>query len=196
MNPRTSAASADSDALRLSSLRPRWIPSVVLLCALVGLSGCSTYRFGPQSLFRDDVRTVYVPMVESDSLRRYLGERLTEAIVKQLEARSQYKVVGSMDDADSQLVCRLLVDTKRVATETRTDEPRLVDLNMLVQMEWTDRQGQSMLQRTEIPLPAELLQIGGGGLMVSEVGQSIATSQQKVIDRVAMYIVDQMEEAW
>jgi len=165
-------------------------------CAVWLLSGCKVYQFGSRSLYRSDIRTVHVPMIQSDSFRRYLGERLTEAVVKQIESRTPYKVVGATAEADSELVCRLVSDTKRVTTETRTDEPRLVDLALLVQMEWTDRQRQTLLQRNEVPLPSELLQIGDNGLMVAEVGQSISTAQQKAIERVATQIVDQMEMAW
>ena len=41
-----------------------------------------------------DVSTVYVPMIESGSYRRDLGERLTEAVAKQIELKTPYKVVG------------------------------------------------------------------------------------------------------
>jgi len=166
------------------------------LCVGWWLTGCAAYQYGSRSLYRSDVRTVHVPMIESDSFRRHLGERLTEAVVKQIETRTPYKVVGATEDADSELRCRLVSDTKRVAVETRTDEPRLLDLGLYVQMQWTDRSRQTLLQRHEIPLPSELLQIGENGLMVAEVGQSIATTQQKAIDRIATQIVDQMEAAW
>lgn len=166
------------------------------LCAWWLLAGCQTYQFGSRTLYRSDIRTVHVPMIESDSYRRYLGERLTEAVVKQIESRTPYKVVGATAEADSELRCRLMSETKRVAAETRTDEPRLLELGMYVQMQWTDRRQQTLLQRHEVPLPSELLQIGENGLMVAEVGQSIATTQQKAIDRIATQIVDQMEMAW
>ena len=167
-----------------------------VLVAWSCLTGCHVYQFGAASLYRSDVTTIHVPIIESDSLRRNLGERLTEAVVKQLESRTTYRIVGLGDDADSQLKCRIVMDSKRVATETRTDEPRLVDLIMMVQFEWTDRQGRTLLQRNEVPLPSELLQVTDNGLMVAEIGQSIATTQQKAIDRIATQIVDQMEAAW
>jgi hypothetical protein len=45
--------------------------------------GCAPYRMGVQSLYSCNIRTVYVPMFESDSFRRNLGERLTEAVQKE-----------------------------------------------------------------------------------------------------------------
>ena len=55
---------------------------------------------GAESLYAPDVQTVYVPMIESESFRRDLGERLTEAVVKEIELKSPFKVVGT-PDADS-----------------------------------------------------------------------------------------------
>ena len=49
------------------------------LAAVILLSGCAGYQIGNRALYRPDIRTVHVPVVQSDSYRRYLGERLTEA---------------------------------------------------------------------------------------------------------------------
>ena len=59
---------------------------IVLFClaaslCVVMLAGCIGYHAGTNSLYAADVATVYVPMIESDSYRRDLGERLTEAII-------------------------------------------------------------------------------------------------------------------
>ena len=80
------------------------------------LAGCAGYQVGTGSLYAPDVPTVYVPMIESDSYRRDLGERLTEAVVKEIELKTPYKVV-STPDADSILSARLLDDTRRVLVE-------------------------------------------------------------------------------
>ena len=72
--------------------------------ALVAIStGCAGYRMGARSLYRNDLRTVHVPMIESSSFRRNLGERLTEAVVKQIELTTPYKVVGDPATAESVL---------------------------------------------------------------------------------------------
>jgi hypothetical protein len=39
--------------------------SIALVVA--GFSGCAMYRFGAPALYRQDIRTVYVPMITSDS---------------------------------------------------------------------------------------------------------------------------------
>ena len=64
------------------SYRSRLAQRLVLASAcgvfLLSASGCATpYQIGNRSLYPQDVHTVYVPIFESDSFRRNLGERLT-----------------------------------------------------------------------------------------------------------------------
>ena len=82
------------------------------------LAGCIGYHVGTNSLYAPDVATVYVPMIESDSYRRDLGERLTEAVVKEIELKTPYKVV-STPDADSILSARLMTDTRQTTHPER-----------------------------------------------------------------------------
>ena len=83
--------------------------------------GCTGYQLGNQTLFRPDIRTVHVPIVQSESFRRGLGERLTEAIVKEIELRTPYKVVDA-SNADSIFQARLVDEHKRVIAENQFDE--------------------------------------------------------------------------
>ncbi|MDA0657744.1 MAG: LPS assembly lipoprotein LptE [Planctomycetota bacterium] len=187
----------------LTSLNPIAIQRTVwqALCAtligslICGGSGCAGYRFGSSNLFRPDVRTVHVPVFESDSFRKNLGERLTEAIVKQVELTSHYKVV-SAGEADSILSGAIVTDTKRVIAEDRNDMPRDIDVNMEVQLRWENRQGDLIRSGWNIPLPPEFLQIGKSANFVPEAGQSITTAQQEAIEGLAAGIVSQMEMPW
>ena len=194
-------ASATSKlALRASVHVPRaqnrpWFIASVALFALCFSSGCASYRFGNQSLHRPDIRTVYVPMIESDSLRRNLGERLTEAVVKEIELNTPYKIVAS-PDADSTLQCRLLNDRKKMLALTRTGEPRDVELDFQVQINWSGRRGEPLIQRSQIPLPSALYSVGQDVSYVPEAGQSAATAQQEAIQRLAKQIREQLETAW
>ena len=85
--------------------------------------GCAAYRFGAASLYPPDIQTVYVPVFESNSFRRNLSEWLTEAVCKEIELKTPYKVVGT-PQADSVLTGKLTSDTKRVIVEDQYDMPR------------------------------------------------------------------------
>src|SRR3954467_7208606 len=97
--------------------RPSLNAAAILLLLL---PGCAGWQVGGRSLYRPDIRTVYVPPVQSASFRRNLGERLTEALVKEIEQKSTFKVEAD-PDADSTLRCSIITDSKAVLTETKYD---------------------------------------------------------------------------
>lgn len=166
------------------------------LILLTLLSGCAGWQVGNGTLYRPDIRTVYVPPVDSASFRRNLGERLTEAIVREVEAKSPYKVVAD-PSADSVLKCVLITDSKTVISETRFDDPRDLDLNFFVQVSWTDRRGDLIGgQPSNIPLPPIVVNVGQSANFVPEGGQSLATAQQEAFQKIAQQIVGMMENPW
>lgn len=169
--------------------------TVLCLCVGALAAGCAPYRLGAPTLFPCAVRTVYVPVFNTDSFRRQLGERLTEAVVKEIEQRTPYKVVTNAH-ADSVLSGKIVTDTKRLLVEAPTDEPRETELNFQVQVSWIDRQGKQLQPSRNVPLPADLVQIGQSSSVIPEFGQTIATAQQTAIDRLAQQIVALMEAPW
>lgn len=174
--------------------RPCTIAAAVAFVASLLHAGCAGYQVGNDTLFRPDIRTVYVPIFQSSSFRRQLGERLTEAVVKRIERTTPYKVVHT-PNADSVLTGRIVSDTKRIITEDAFDEGRDVEVALRVEVSWTDRAGRLIGDGFAQPL-APVLFIGGTGHFVPEAGQSLATAQRNAIDRLAKQIVEQMEMPW
>jgi hypothetical protein len=168
--------------------------SLLLLLWAVG-GGCAGWQLGNRSLYRQDIRTIYVPPVESASFRRGLGERLTEALIKEIELNSPYKVVAS-SDADSTLRCRIITESKRLITNNRLNEPRDLEETFFVQVTWEDRRGDLLGGGQSIPLPPIVVNVGQAANFVPEAGQSIATAQQEAIQRLARQISGMMEAPW
>jgi len=165
------------------------------LAGLAVLAGCAGYQVGNWSLYPGHIRTVYVPMFESNSFRRNLGERLTEAVIKEIEAKTPYKVVGT-PDADSTLPGRISGESKRVVIEDRYDDPRGVDVNLQVQVRWVDHRGAVIRRIDPITLPPEVNMVAGSATLTPEVGQSVATAHQQAIQRIAEQIVAMLEAPW
>jgi len=168
---------------------------VITLCGLLSAVGCASYQVGSRTLYAPDVSTVYVPMIESNSFRRDLGERLTEAVVKEIELKTPYKVVGN-PDADSVLSARLVGETKHITVENRNDDPRAVEIGMVAEVTWLNRRREPLRLPTSIALPPEFVPMSQTSTLVAEVGQSVATAQQQAIERLAQQIVSTMEEPW
>jgi len=173
------AGAGNGSRIHFGWMRPL---SVLILWQLLVLSGCAGYQIGNRSLYRSDLKTVHVPIFQSNSLRLDLGEWLTEAVVKEIERRTPYKVV-STPLADSVLAGRLMWDTKRVLSENIDDFPRDLLLTLTVHVTWIDHRGQILLQEI-VRLDADF---------VPESGQSVTSAKQKVMQRLASKIVSDME---
>jgi hypothetical protein len=161
---------------------------------IVFLSGCAAYQVGNATLFPPDISTVYVPMVESKSFRPNLGEALTEAICKEIETQTPYKVVGS-PSADSILTARIIGDTKRVLVQNGFEEPRSSEVNYQIQVTWANRKGDTIYQGA-VPLPPAMVSLGQGASYIPEYGQTYTTAEYQVVQKLAKQVVGLMERPW
>ncbi|MEX2169749.1 MAG: LPS assembly lipoprotein LptE [Pirellulales bacterium] len=159
------------------------------------LCGCAAYQVGSETLYAPDVQTVYVPIIESNSFRRDLGERLTEAVIKDIELKTPYKVVGT-PNADSVLSARLVSDQRNVLVENAFDTPRVMETMLHVEVTWINRRRLPIAPVQIVPLPPELVGMESSSALIGEVGQSVASAQNQAIERLAEQIVGTMEEPW
>jgi hypothetical protein len=176
---------------RCNALSVAWFATLCLATA----TGCLGYRIGTRTLYRNDIRTVHVPVIRSDSFRPELGVLLTEALQKEIEKRTPYKLSHGAT-ADSILAVRLTSDSKRVVSETITDEPRLLETVMTVELSWTDRRNMPLIETRFLPPGEVTYYFADRTEFVPEAGQSISTSFQRAAERLANHIVDQMEARW
>jgi riboflavin biosynthesis pyrimidine reductase len=168
---------------------------LILAVVLSHSTGCAAYRFGHQSMYRPDIRTVHVPVFHSESLRRNLGERVTEAVIREIEQRTPYKVVIS-PNADSTLTGRITRESKRVIANNRFDDARDIATELTVEVTWTNRRGELLMQSGVMPLPQLEVEVFAQSQFLPEAGQSLVTAQQVAIERLAREIVNQMEIWW
>jgi len=163
--------------------------------ACLGLGGCAGYHVGNATLYQADIQTVYVPMFESASFRRNLAEWLTEAVVKEIELKTPFKVV-STPDADSILTGRITTVNKHVLVENSYGDPRQIEVDLRVEVRWVDRRSNAILRQQSVPLAPDMAQVTSTAPFTPEVGQSVATAQQQAIRRTAEQIVALMEVPW
>jgi hypothetical protein len=188
-------ASHQNDAVPLSRRGALRQICLLLAAGATTLSGCAAYRFGNKSLYPQDIDTIYLPVFESDSFRRNLAEFLTEALAKEIQLNTPYTVVGS-PETDSVLTGKITTDTKRVIIEDPYDYPRETQINMSVEVRWTNRRGVLVNQAMTVPMPPELVVLSGQGTLVPEFGQSVTTAQLQAIQSLARQIVSLMESPW
>lgn len=175
--------------------RRAWcLVSLIVTLGVLSLSGCASYQIGQQALYRPDIRTVHVPIFESDSFRRNLGERLSEAVAMQIAMRTPYRLADAAT-ADSILRGRIVTETKRMIAEDQFDQPRVLETDLVCQIDWIGPQGELLAHNLSVPLDDYLLVVGQSEQLIPEGGQSISTTHQEAIERLAEQIVGQMEIA-
>ena len=122
-----------------------WLVLMTMCCSI----GCAGYHLGNQYLYRSDIRTVHVAMFESDSYRRFLGQRTTEAVIKEVELTTPLTITNPQI-ADSFIRGRIIRDTKSVVGENRFDDPRSLRVGWVVEVDWVDRAGTPLMQRQTV----------------------------------------------
>lgn len=169
------------------------IAGLALVCCMA--SGCAPYQFGSAALFPQGVRTVHVPIIRNATFRHDLGIRLTEAVIREIELRTPYKVTGD-PLADTVLRCEVIDETKRVLTENDADYARALDAAVQVRASWADRQGRLLMKNSIVPTDDLTILFSQDERFIPEAGQSVDMALQRAIDDLANRIVSQMEARW
>jgi len=166
--------------------------SILLMLSLVAvmtaITGCGYVIGFPHD---QQIRTVEVPMFESTSYRRGLDLQLTEAVQKQIQQRTPFRVVK--EDGDTRLTGRIIDMRKSVLGETRNDDPRELQVNIALEVVWEDLRAGKILAQEQIPLTPGMASLRAQAEFAPEVGQSLATATQQAMNQMARHVVDLME---
>ena len=173
---------------RSKTVTRRLMIGLIFVVAGFSFAGCASYHLGNQYLYRSDIRTVHVMIFESDSDRRYLGQRLTEAVIKDIELNTPL-VITDPQIADSFVRGRIIADNKRVVGENFYDEPRTLRVDWRVEVDWVDRAGVPLMQLQSVVISRD-------AEFIPEAGQSMATAQQRIIEQAARDLISQMQSPW
>jgi hypothetical protein len=166
------------------------------------------------------IHTVYVPIFKNHTFYKGLEFDLTRAVVREIEAKTPYKVVSNEECADTVLTGTIISYNQNVLNRNQLNEIREMETTMGAEVIWRDRRTGEVLSRPrdpnapqlgtfsmpvangrpEGPLPPlpeakpTLVQSLAG--YIPEIGQSITTAEKDNVDRLAIQIVSQMEKPW
>ena len=181
---------------RLLTAKPvRYVSYCVLIaCATLAVFVCGCgYTVAPS--FPQEIRTIEVPIFQSGTFRRGLEFQLTEAVHKEIQNRTHFRLVkGGV--GDTKLVGRLVDVRKNVLGETQQDDPRTLQLGFAVEIQWLDQRTGRVLAQQSMPVPEQLAQYYSSVTFAPEVGASLATAQQEAVGDLARQIVNSMETPW
>ena len=141
-----------------------------------------------QSLYREDVRTVAVPVFGNRSFERNVEFNLSKAVVNYIESSTPYKVVPR-ERADTILegeVTRVEVDT--VSNDNRTAIPQEQLLTLRVNFTWKDlRTGRVLAERKGFEQ---------SGTYYPTLGEGRFVGAQQNVERLAVAIVQELQADW
>ena len=163
-----------------------------LIVVAISLSGCG-YTVGNN--FPRDIKTVSVPIFENQTNRRGIEFQLTEAVQKEITKRSHFKLARGMD-ADTRLTGKIVGFRKDVLGENAFDDPRELQVTLMVKITWEDLRTGKLLAEQETPLSPDAIPLAAQSEFSPETGQSLATAMDTAMQSMARKIVNLMETPW
>ena len=175
--------------MRIFSHGRRRFTRVALALAIAAgpLGGCG---YSVRAPFSKEVKTVYVPLFRSISFRREVQLQLSEAVIKEIERRTPYKVVGTPEGADTVLDGTINFADKNIMVENPFNYPRQLTATLTAGVNYTHNP----------PTPEELDRgptiISETVNFVPEIGETSQTAFYRANQLMARQIVDMMESPW
>ncbi len=154
-------------------------------CVALALAGCG---YSTKPPFNASIRTIAVPIFNNQTFRREWEFRLTEAIDKNIEYRTPYKI-ADRKNADTLLTGEIKQVQENVLTRRfGTDLPRENELTVVVDFTWKDlRSGRILVERKSFNRSAT---------EIPQIGERVEDAEQLAIERLAAAIVDQLQSDW
>ncbi len=158
-----------------------------------GLSGCAsdpTRGYALSSSYDTAVRTVHVPIFKNPTFSRGLEADLTEAVIKEIQAATPWRVVGSRD-AETELT-GTIVDARlrSLSTDRRTGLAQELDVELTVDFEWRDRRSGKVLVARKSFTASEAF------APASPVQETLESGQFAAVQRLARDIVTELRGEW
>jgi hypothetical protein len=132
------------------------------------------------------------------------------AVIREIEAKTPYKVASCREDADSELIGTVVTRNKTLINFNELGEVREAQTLVGVELFWRDlRPGHAgeILSKPVVRQTGDPLKIAEGQAVppvlvqslttfIPELGQSITTAEKENVDRLAVQIVSLMEKPW
>jgi hypothetical protein len=106
-----------------------------------------------------NIRTVYVPIFQNRTNYRGIEFQLTQAVIREIEAKTPFKVVHQCETADTELLGTIAVQNKAILNRNQQNLVREAELLLTVEVLWRDRRTGEVLSgpgRRLIDAPAPM----------------------------------------
>jgi len=164
-----------------------WSVNLLILCVCMLLSGCG---YSSEQLFPEGYRTVAVPIFENRTFYRGVEFDLSEALVKELELRSPYKVIDPCG-ADTILQGTITrIEQDQLSRRRAGGVPQELEVTITVDFEWRDLgSGQPICDRRGF-------ESVGRYIPTEPVSQPFEAAQHQAVWQMARDLVSVMQSDW
>src|SRR5271169_4184834 len=131
----------------MKSLSEKWLAALALAASLVSGS-CGYHEVGHANALPPTIRTIAIPAFASHSQTFRIEQLLTDAVIREFDARTQFKVVhDTHQDADAVLKGTVLSATAApLAYDAQTGRAVSALVTVSVQVTLTDSKGKVVFQ--------------------------------------------------
>ena len=153
------------------------------LFILMFVLGCG---YSMKSLYDQSYSTIAVPIFKNKTFYREYEFRLTEAVIKEIETRTPYKVVNR-SEADTLLTGEIVSIQQPVLTEDVLDRVAEFQYSVTVQVRWKDQKTGRILLDAPFTKRAE-----------ADVrrGENLQSASQEALADLAEVVVEALEKKW
>jgi outer membrane lipopolysaccharide assembly protein LptE/RlpB len=133
----------------LSKISKQWSVAIVLAASLVLLLiGCGYHTAGQAVELPQDIHTIAIPGFVSHSQTFRIEQLLTDAVVREFNARTQYQVIHDPHaDADAVLRATVLsASATPLAYDSQTGRAASALVTVSIQVSLTDRKGKVLFE--------------------------------------------------
>jgi hypothetical protein len=154
------------------------------------LSGCGSMKgYSTESLFPDDIGSVYLEMFENQSLERGVEYELTDALAKRIEADTPYKIISSRDRADTLMSGQITsIGTAVLTGERQTGRALEKEVELQAIVSWKNlKTGELLLDSVSVSASATYSEWQNQGFRYAST---------LAANNLAQKIVELMEKQW
>jgi hypothetical protein len=160
---------------------------LMLLAMIMLIAGCAGYS--NQSLYSQDIKSVYVEMFDNTTFRRDLEYDLTDAIAKRIEAETPYKIISNRSRADTIISGKITgINASTITVEPETGRAIENQADVVAVFSWKNLQtGEFIVENTEVTATASYVEFQQ---------QGFGNAAKVAVSRLAERIVELMQTEW
>jgi len=133
--------------VRLRRVRLRMIGVALAAGVVSTLAGCGYHTAGSAAALPQNIQSIAIPDFVSHSQTFRIEQLLTDAVVREFNARTQYRVIHDRSDADAVLKATVLsASVTPLVYDSTTGRAVSALVTVSVQVAMTDRQGKVLFE--------------------------------------------------